>query len=197
MSATICLGIDMGKASFHAAVLKQGDNRASVREFANSEEGFEALREWLEQQGLEQVHGCMEATSLYGHALATDLHTQGCVVSIVNPTRVKGYGQSQLRRTKNDRADAKLIAQFCRDIKPAAWQPSKVMVQELQAFTRRLEALERMVTQEKNRLDITPAALKPDIEAHIQFLKGQMTTVKSACTSIFRHRRRLTRNRNY
>ncbi|XGV94783.1 MAG: IS110 family transposase [Leptolyngbya sp. BL-A-14] len=178
MSATICLGIDMGKASFHAAVLKQGDNRASVREFANSEEGFEALREWLEQQGLEQVHGCMEATSLYGHALATDLHTQGCVVSIVNPTRVKGYGQSQLRRTKNDRADAKLIAQFCRDIKPAAWQPSKVMVQELQAFTRRLEALERMVTQEKNRLDITPAALKPDIEAHIQFLKGQMTTVK-------------------
>jgi len=177
MSATVCLGLDISKASFHAAVLK-GDKRASVKAFVNSEEGFEGLKEWLQQQGIERVHGCMEAPSIYGHALATYLHSQGHVVSIVNPARIKGYGQSQLRRTKNDRADAKLIAQFCRDLKPAAWQPSQSMVQELQAFTRRLESLEQMVTQEKNRLDITPTALKGDIEAHIQFLEAQITAVK-------------------
>ena len=177
MSCIVTLGIDISKASFHAAVLKT-DNRASVKEFANSEAGFEALSEWLHQQGIERVHGCMEATSIYGHALATYLHTQAHVVSIVNPARIKGYGQSQLRRTKTDRADAKLIAQFCRDIKPAPWQPSEVMVQALQAFTRRLEALEQMLTQEKNRLGITPTALKGDIEAHIKFLEEQMTMVK-------------------
>jgi transposase len=177
MSSVVSLGIDISKASFHAAVLK-GENRVSVKEFANSEAGFEALSEWLNQQGVARVHGCMEATSIYGHALATYLHRQGHVVSIVNPARVKGYGQSQLRRTKNDRADAKLIAQFCRDIKPATWQPSEAVVQELQAFTRRLEALEQMVTQEKNRLGITPTALKGDIEAHIEFLEGQITSVK-------------------
>ncbi|NJO79144.1 MAG: IS110 family transposase [Cyanobacteria bacterium RM1_2_2] len=177
MTCTICLGIDISKASFHAAVLK-AQNRANVKEFANTEAGFEALSEWLAQQGVEQVHGCLEATSIYGHALATYLHSQGHVVSIVNPARIKGYGQSQLRRTQNDRADAKLIAQFCRDIKPAAWQPSEAMVQELQAFTRRLEALEQMVTQEKNRLGITPTALKGDIEAHIEFLEEQITAVK-------------------
>jgi hypothetical protein len=28
------------------------------------------LSQWLVQQGVEQVHGCLEATSIYGHALA-------------------------------------------------------------------------------------------------------------------------------
>jgi transposase len=176
MSAPVSLGIDISKSSFHAAVLKD-EKRASIREFANTEAGFAALSQWLQQQGIEQVHGCLEATSIYGHALATYLHTQGHRVSLVNPARIKGYGQSQLRRTKNDRADAKLIAQFCRDLKPAAWQPSEATVMELQAFTRRLEALEQMVTQEKNRLTITPAALKADIEAHLAFLEAQITSV--------------------
>ncbi|NEQ47937.1 MAG: IS110 family transposase [Leptolyngbya sp. SIOISBB] len=40
---------------------------------------------------------------------------------IVNPLRVKGYRNSPLSRTKNDRADAKLIAHFCRDLPPAPW----------------------------------------------------------------------------
>jgi transposase len=176
-TSAVNLGIDISKATFHAAVLK-ADNRAQVKAFANSEVGFEALSQWLNQQGVEQVHGCMEATSIYGHALASYLHRQGHRVSIVNPARIKGYGQSQLRRTKNDRADAKLIAQFCRDLNPTVWQPSEVEVMELQAFTRRLEALEQMVTQEKNRLTITPESLQADIEAHIAFLEAQITLVK-------------------
>lgn len=176
-AAPVSLGIDMSKASFHAALLK-GAKQAIVQEFCNSEVGFAALSVWLEQQGIEQVHACLEATSSYGHALASYLHTQGHIVSIVNPARVKGYGQGQLRRTKNDRADAKLIAQFCRDLKPWAWQPTKVAVQQLQALTRRLEALEQMVTQEKNRLSITLDVLRPELEAHIAFMEAQITSVK-------------------
>ena len=57
----------------------------------------------------------------------------------------------------NNRATQK---QFCRDLKPALWQPAESAIAELQAFTRRLEALEQMVTQEKNRLSITPAFLR-------------------------------------
>jgi transposase len=172
----VSLGIDISKATFHAAVLKD-EKRAIVKEFSNDSAGFVQLDEWLKHQGIEQAHGCMKATSIYGHALATYLHGQGHLVSIVNPSRIKGYGQSQLRRTKNDHADAKLIAQFCRDIKPSLWQPSEAVV-ELQALTRRLEALEGMATQEKNRLTITPAALQADIEAHIEFLEGQITSIK-------------------
>jgi len=175
--AFVSLGIDISKASFHAALLKS-EKRAMVEQFSNDAAGFVQLSGWLERQGIERVHGCMEATSIYGHGLASYLHQQGHRVSIVNPARIKGYGQSQLRRTKNDRADAKLIAQFCRDIKPSLWQPSEVAIEELQAFTRRLEALEQIVTQEKNRLTISPEMFKGDIEAHIAFLEQQITSVK-------------------
>jgi transposase len=178
MSPTLVpLGVDVSKASFHAALLKD-DKRIPLEQFSNTLEGFESLEQWFKQQGVEQVHVCLEATSVYGHALATYLHQRGHLVSIVNPARIKGYAQSQLRRTKTDRADAKLIAQFCRDLKPAPWQPSSEEVLELQALTRRLEALEQMVTQEKNRLTITPESLKQDIEAHLTFLEEQMAGVK-------------------
>ncbi|MEO1093641.1 MAG: IS110 family transposase [Cyanobacteria bacterium J06638_28] len=127
---------------------------------------------------MKQVHGCLEATSIYGHTLALHLYQQGHRVSIVNPLRVKGYSKSQLSRTKSDRADAKLIAQFCRDLQPAPWQPSAAEVSQLQGYTRRLDALEHMLTEEKNRLPVTPEDLRADIEAHIQFLQGQVATVK-------------------
>ena len=173
----IPLGIDISKTTFHVALLK-GEKQSKYQQFDNHAEGFAQLIQWLEQQGVDRVHGCLEATSIYGHALALYLHQHGYLVSIVNPMRIKGYAKSQLVRTKSDRADAKLIAQFCRDLKPTCWQPSEAEVMTLQAYTRRLDALEQMLTQEKNRLKITPDELSADIEAHIAFLKEQVNSVK-------------------
>ena len=175
--STMPLGIDISKTDFHVALLKSA-NRSKYEHFTNDTEGFQQLNQWLEQQGVGTVHACLEATSIYGHALALYLHQQGHPVSIVNPLRVKGYSKSQLSRTKSDRADAKLIAQFCRDLKPAPWQPSTAEVSQLQGYTRRLDALEHMLTEEKNRLHVTPENLVADLEAHIQFLQEQVATVK-------------------
>ncbi len=151
----IPLGIDINKTEFHVALLKSA-KRSKYEHFANDAEGFEQLRQWLSKQGVEQVHACLEATSIDGHALALYLHQQGPPVSIVNPLRVKGYSKSQLSRTTSDRAEAKLIAQFCRDLTPAPWPPSATEVSQLQGYTRRLDALEHMLTEEKNRLQVTP-----------------------------------------
>ena len=56
---------------------------------------------------------CLEATGNYGEDLAIYLHEAGHIVSIVNPARIKGFGQSELIRTKTDKLDAALIARFC------------------------------------------------------------------------------------
>ncbi|NEQ48050.1 MAG: IS110 family transposase [Leptolyngbya sp. SIOISBB] len=175
--STMPLGIDISKSDFHVALLKSA-KRSKYEHFSNDADGFEQLSQWLEQPGVGAVHACLEATSIYGHALALYLHQQGHRVSIVNPLRVKGYSKSQLSRTQSDRADAKLIAQFCRDLKPALWQPSATEVSQLQGSTRRLDALEHMLTEEKNRLKVTPQDFEADIVAHIQFLQGQVETVK-------------------
>lgn len=172
------LGIDISKASFDVALLSSS-HKAKHLHCSNDTAGFEQLCQWLQQQGIEQVHACLEATSVYSHDLALHLYEAGHPVSIVNPLRIHGYGKSQLNRTKTDRADAKLIAQFCRDLKPALWQPAPEAVQQLQAYTRRLEALEQMLTQEKNRQLIAPSEdLAADIEAHPAFLEGQRETLK-------------------
>ncbi|MEM6835965.1 MAG: IS110 family transposase [Cyanobacteria bacterium P01_C01_bin.120] len=173
----IPLGIDISKTEFHVALLKS-TKRSKYEHFTNDADGFGQLSQWLANQGVEPVHACLEATSIYGHALALYLHQQGHQVSIVNPLRVNGYSKSQLARTKSDRADAKLIAQFCRDLQPGPWHPSAAEVSQLQGYTRRLDALEHMMTEEKNRLQVTPQDLVADIEAHIQFLQEQAETVK-------------------
>jgi transposase len=87
--AFVSLGIDISKASFHAALLKS-EKRAVVEQFSKDVSGFAQLSQWLEQQGIERVHGGLEATSIYGHELASYLHQQGHRVSIVNPARIKG-----------------------------------------------------------------------------------------------------------
>lgn len=172
------LGIDISKATFDVALLNEG-HRAKRAKFENTLSGFEALSQWLKTQGVPSVHACLEATNIYGHALATYLYYQGHAVSIVNPARVKGYAQSQLSRTKNDAADAGLNARFCRDLKPSLWHPAPAAVAKLQSMTRRLEALEQMMTQEKNRLDLCDDPdLRAEIEAHIKFIEEQAKTVK-------------------
>lgn len=176
-STPIPLGIDISKQTFDVALVK-GKKRAKTAQFINTPVGFEQCCQWLKSQGIEQVHACLEATNIYGHALATYLHHQGHPVSIVNPARIKGYAKSQLSRTKNDQADAGLIARFCRDLKPSLWQPASAEVAKLQGFSRRLEALEHMLTQEKNRLDLCDDEFREDIESHIEFLEAQIESVK-------------------
>ena len=66
------LGIDISKDKFSAALLK-GEKKSQVKEFANNLEGFEQLKKWLEQNQLERVHACLEATSTYSHSVATYL----------------------------------------------------------------------------------------------------------------------------
>lgn len=176
-SKQVPLGIDISKQTFDVALIV-GKKRSHTHQFMNSEAGFEQLSEWLKGKGVENVHGCMEATNVYGHQLASYLYEAGHDVSIVNPSRVKGYGQSQLSRTKNDQADAGLIARFCRDLSPSLWQPSPAELTTLQTYARRLGVLETMLTQEKNRLSLSEAEFEADIRAHITFLEAQQTSVK-------------------
>ena len=80
------LGIDISKKDFHVVLLNE-DRKQKHRKFTNDLEGFEKLHQWLDLQGVEKLHACMEATSIYGDALAEFLFTAGFGVSVVNPAR--------------------------------------------------------------------------------------------------------------
>jgi transposase len=110
----LSLGIDIAKKKFDAALLRDGKFKTKV--FENTPAGFSALSDWLQQHGVDKAHACMEATGILYEGLAVFLADAGHDVSVVNPLQIKAFGESLLSRTKNDKADARLIARFCEAI---------------------------------------------------------------------------------
>lgn len=170
------LGIDIAKRKFDVALLQAG--KFKTKAFANTAQGFEALRAWLTAHHAGQIHACLEATNTYGQALAEFLYDAGYTVSVVNPVQIKAFGQSQLNRTKTDSADARLIAQFTAHVPPRAWTPLPRPVRELRALVRRLEALQTMRQQERNRLDTAEPAVQPDLQTHIAELAKRIKELR-------------------
>lgn len=178
------LGIDISKKKFHAALmLENGKTKPKV--FSNEPEGFNELLTWLNRHHVTSIHACMEATSIYGEALAEFLYEAGYTVSVVNPARIKGFAKGELLRTKTDKVDAALIARFCAAIRPPAWIPLSPEVKELQALLRRLESLMEIQQQEKNRLETATGTIAQSIQSHLEYLEQAISQTKELISDHF------------
>lgn len=175
------LGIDVAKDTLDACLLLP-TGKYKHRRVPNTPEGHQALLQWAQQLGAPGVHACLEATGTYGDAVARFLHAQGQTVSVLNPKVVVHYAHSQLQRTKTDRVDAKLLAQFGQKEQPRAWTPPPVEIQELQALVRRREALQEMRQSERNRLatGTHPAPVQSSLEAHLEYLEAALEATEQA-----------------
>jgi len=173
------LGIDISKLKFDVCLSREG-GKFRHHVFPNSPAGFSQLATWLVKYKVERVHACLEATGTYGEALAVDLYQAGHIVSVVNPAAIKAYGQSRLSRTKTDKADATLIAQFCLERQPPGWQPLAAEIRELQALVRRLDSLLEMRQMEANRLEVAAGAgaVKASLVGHLTFLDQEIATTE-------------------
>jgi transposase len=171
------LGIDVSKATLDAALLlDSGATKARHKVFLNTPVGHGQLLLWLQEQGASIVHATLEATGSYGEAVALALHEAGHRVSLVNPALVRAFGQSQLKRTKTDKADAILIARFCAMHQPPLWSPPAPELRELQSLVRRVEALEEMQQMEENRLEsgVSCEVVRASLLDHIAYLQSQI-----------------------
>jgi transposase len=168
------VGIDISKAKLDIALYQ--DETYQEATFANNKDGFRRLAKWLKKQKAKEAHVCIEATGRYGEEVAEYLHGRGYPVSLVNPARVKAYGDSQLKRNKNDPQDARLIAHFCATQKPTHWTPPPPEVKELRALTRHLETLKSDRARELNRKKsgLSSDAILQSIDEHIAFLDMQI-----------------------
>lgn len=175
--STLVIGIDISKKTFDAAMLL-ANKKVKNKKFDNTKSGFKDFVEWYKKSGSEYFHVCMEATGNYGEALATYLFDIGVKVSVVNPAQIKGFAQSELVRTKNDRADAVLIARFCQAMQPKAWKPAPLHVRELQRWVRRLETLQDMYIQEQNRFEVSSEEIQSSIASVMSKLDEEIKSVK-------------------
>lgn len=175
------LGIDVAKDKLDCVLLvPSGKHKHKV--VANDDEGFGELDAWLAKQlpaevSAERLHVCMEATGIYWEAVATHYADGGYPVSVVNPAQVKAHGTSRGVRTKTDKVDAALIADYAQALKPATWQAPSPAERALRAQVLRLDALVRMKTQELNRLPVSRDVVQDGITRHIDWLNQEITTL--------------------
>ena len=174
------VGIDISKAKFDAVLLvgERGEHAA----FSHAEAGFAQFLAWLARHRPDPaapVHAGMEATGNWGLDLADFLHGHGVRVSVVNPARIKAYGESELARNKTDRLDAALIARFCRAHEPPPWTPPAPHLRALRELVRRCDALKTARVQELNRqkAGFASPVVAASITAHLAWLDEQIAEV--------------------
>src|SRR5579859_7515847 len=182
MTATAWLGIDVAKDTFEACLLLE--KRSAHGTFANTPAGFAKLDHWLKKRQVGHVHACLEATGRYSEDLAEHLHAAGHTVSVINPARLKAFGQATLVRTKTDQTDGWLLAEFCRRQQPEPWTPPDPARRALRALVRRRESLLDIRQQEANRLsdgEEDPLVVA-SLQAVVAVLDEQLAQVAQAIT---------------
>jgi len=123
----------------------------------------------------------MEATGIYWEAVAEHLAARPeTTVSVINPAQIKAFGASQMVRTKTDKVDAKLIAQFCAERTPEPWQAPTPAEKTLRALVLRLDALQTMHTQESNRLEVARESVAEGIAKHLTWLDDEIARLSKA-----------------
>jgi transposase len=174
------VGIDVSKDSLDVVLINGGRQQHKI--FANNAVGHNQLHNWLVAQGSGTVHACLEATGQYGEGVSEYLFQQGYPVSVVNPARIKRYGESKLHRNKTDKADAALIAEFCQKENPALWAPLPADVKHLRALVRRLDDLQTAYQQERNRTlaGEKDAWVLEDLKTHLSYLQERIQAARQA-----------------
>jgi transposase len=176
------IGIDVSKHKLDVALL--GDGKLRSKAVPNSLAGYEELIAWITKQKvvLGECLVCMASSGVYSEPVALGLQACGLTVSIVNPARIKGFGQSELVRNKNDGIDAALIARYCAKMHPAPWQAPSPEQRSLRAWCERLKALKNIRQQEENRLEAysisASAELVEHIQQHVAWLSSQVKQIE-------------------
>lgn len=105
-TSMICAGIDVAKCHLDIAIHPGG---ASLR-VAYDAQGLDALDAFLRQHGVDRVG--FEASGGYEWRLVVYLRKSGWSAARLQPAQLRAFAKSRLKRAKNDRLDAMLIAAF-------------------------------------------------------------------------------------
>ena len=130
--------LNASKEALHGGAAERAARSRQHKIFNNDTIGYQQLQRWLLSCQADCVHACWKPQVEYGDGVAEYLYAEHHQVSVVNPARIKRYGESKLHRNKTDKADAFLIAEFCLKEQPSLWHPLSAEIKHLRALVRHL-----------------------------------------------------------
>ena len=123
---------------------------------------------------LNPVRIVVESTGGYERTLVTKLAEAGLPVVLVNPRRVRSFGQALGILAKTDAIDARLLALFGEKAEPEIRPIRQGRARLLADLVARRRQLVAMVVAEKNRRDTASAAVRRSIDALLRVLAEQV-----------------------
>jgi transposase len=177
------VGIDMAKEKFDACIsiidkLQHVIIRAQCS-FGNNKNGFEAFFLWATKNTKLTIPAVylVEATGVYYEQLAWFLHNKNYSVSVVVPNKAKKYKEALGLKSKNDRIDAKGLAQMACEQNNTIWKPLTSNIYLLRLITRQIQSVSQQATVLKNQLHALQYGMYRD-KAIEKMYTRQLTLVK-------------------
>lgn len=150
------IGIDISKDTFHVCVKQLVNGRAVIKGthgFENSYQGFSKFLHWALSKTKEtSVLFVLEATGVYHEELTYFLYSNNQTVAVVLANKIKHFAKSLNVKTKTDKADADVIAQYGLERNPEQWQPMMPEMKNLRDLCRERLSLKKDLVRYKNQI---------------------------------------------
>jgi transposase len=143
----VLAGIDVSKAQLDVHLLPCGSTAA----FPNTPKGIQQLLRFLKQRQVERV--CCESTGAQHYRLVSSLQAANIPIALANPRHVRDFARAAGMAAKTDRLDAKIIARFAEKMEPRLTPARTKQAELLTALVARRDQVQKLITQEKNRLE--------------------------------------------
>lgn len=145
------VGIDISKDSFEVCIKQLAGERVVIKathSFQNEFSGFENLLNWTLRKVSNPIF-VMETTGVYHEDLTHFLYSNNQKVAVVLANKMKHFAKSLNMKTKTDKADAQMIAQYGLERPLEWWQPMMPQMKDLRDLCRERLSLKKDLVRSK------------------------------------------------
>lgn len=164
----VCIGVDVSKEHLDWVAGEQGD----VSRTLNTRAGVRRLIAKLKSLDVGLI--VVESTGGYERNLVDALTAEGLPVALVNPWRVRRFGEGLGVLAKTDPLDARVLALYGERAQPARRPLPSPRQRELADLVRRRRQLIAMIVAEKSRLDTASSVIRRDIQSLVGVLERRV-----------------------
>lgn len=139
------VGIDISKDSFEVCIKQLAGEKVVIKathSFQNSYSGFDDFLKWTLRKVTCPIF-VMETTGVYHEDLTHYLYSNEQKVSVVLANKMKHFAKSLNIKTKTDKADAQMIAQYGLERQLEWWQPMMPQMKNLRDLCRERLSLKK------------------------------------------------------
>lgn len=183
------IGIDISKLSFDVAFRSKNDKYVHFK-FTNDNEGF---KDFVKLINMDFDICVMEASGPYYLKLASYLFNSRISVCVINPLVIRRFSQMRMSRTKTDKKDALIIAEYGKTEMPDLWKPEAdyvLEIKQMQAYVDQMNKARTGFLRQKEAFKQNPAesiTLNESLEKMITLLEIEIAQIENKMITIIKY----------